>query len=171
MEKSCYVKILKPKNCAIKSIHKDRLISIGKVQTVLCERDILMRATHTFIISLKFAFQTSAKFYLGLEYASGGELFYRMQNEGALPLDDVRIYIAQLSLALNYLHSLGIIYHDIKPENILLDSEGNIKLTDFGLAKDIIIHERTSTMCGTPEYAAPEVVNQHSYSYQVDCGL
>lgn len=153
---------------AIKTIHKSRLIQSNKVHTVIAERNILAKAAHPFIVSLKFAFQTPSKFYLGLEYSPGGELFFHMQKRGNLPLNEVRLYIAEIALALNHLHSIGIIYRDLKPENILLDAEGHIKLTDFGLSKDLNFATSTSTFCGTSEYLAPEIVRRESYSVAVD---
>jgi serine/threonine protein kinase len=153
---------------AIKAIHKSRVVLANKVHTVVLERDILRRCRHPFIVGLRFAFQTPAKFYLGLEYAPGGELFRRVQRHGRLPLCDVRLYLAEIALALDYLHGLGIIHRDVKPENILLDAGGHVKLTDFGLAKDVSQTLETSTFCGTSEYLAPEIVRHASYSFAVD---
>ncbi|EAY08937.1 AGC family protein kinase [Trichomonas vaginalis G3] len=153
---------------AIKSIHKSRINEPGKANSVLAERNIMMRAHYPFLVNLCFAFQTPAKFYLGLEYAAGGELFYHMDKVGTIPLNDARLYIAEIGLALSYLHSLGIVYRDLKPENILFDAEGHIKLTDFGLSKSLIDSESTSTFCGTSEYLAPEVIMQQTYSYAID---
>jgi len=90
---------------AIKSIHKNRLIESGKSNTVIAERNIMMKANFPFIVNLRFAFQTPSKFYLGLEYVPGGDLFYHMDNVGVIPLDDTRLYVAEIGLALSYLHS------------------------------------------------------------------
>lgn len=132
---------------AVKSIRKSTLFQTNKVHTVLSERNVLSRVNHPFIVSLKFAFQTPAKFYLGLEYAPGGELFHYMQTEGCLSLEDIRLYMAEICLALDYLHSHGIIYRDLKPENVLLDADGHVKLTDFGLAKTLRGELWTATFC------------------------
>ncbi|EAY15387.1 AGC family protein kinase [Trichomonas vaginalis G3] len=153
---------------AIKTVHKNRLVSAKKVHTIFTERNVLMKAQHPFIVSLKFAFQTDTKVYLGLEYAPGGELFYHLQKFGSFPIDDVRIYIAEMALALDFLHKHGVIYRDIKPENILLDAQGHVKLTDFGLAKDLTDESSTTTFCGTFEYMAPEVVARSSYGPAID---
>ena len=153
---------------AIKSIHKSRMIESGNSNAVIAERNIMMKAKHPFIVSLCFSFQTTSKFYLGLEYAPGGELFYHMDNVGYIPVNDARLYIAEIGLALNHLHSLGIVYRDLKPENILFDSHGHIKLTDFGLSKDLINSNSTNTFCGTSEYLAPEVICQKPYNYSID---
>ncbi|EAX88277.1 AGC family protein kinase [Trichomonas vaginalis G3] len=153
---------------AIKSIHKSRLIQSNKVHTVIAERNILTKVQHPFIVSLRFAFQTASKFYLGLEYAPGGELFFHMQKNGSLPLYDIKLYIAEICMALHHLHSIGIVYRDLKPENILLDKDGYIKLTDFGLSKDMSYATQTNTFCGTSEYLAPEIVHRQPYTVAVD---
>jgi serine/threonine protein kinase len=153
---------------AIKSVQKKRVQEAGKSGAVIAERNIMMRAHHPFIVQLCFAFQTPSKFYLGLEYAPGGELFFHMAKLGVIQIDDARLYVAEIGLALSYLHSIGIIYRDLKPENVLLDAHGHIKLTDFGLSKAMDNTFSTSTFCGTSEYLAPEVVMQMPYSYPVD---
>lgn len=153
---------------AIKTVHKARLVQSNKVDTILRERDILAKCRHPFVVSLRFAFQTATKFYLGIEYVPGGELFRLMSEEEELDMDQVRLYLAELFLAVDYLHSIGVIYRDIKPENILLSADGHIKLTDFGLSKEIGVNESTKTFCGTPEYVAPEVILREPYSFPVD---
>ena len=153
---------------AIKSIKKAKLREETKTYTALAERNILLKAKHPFIVQLKFAFQSPTKFFFGLEYASGGELFERVMKTGGLPLHEVKFYLAEIILALHYLHTLGIVYRDLKPENVLLDKEGHIKLTDFGLSKEVDEMNGANTFCGTLEYIAPEIVLHQPYSYEVD---
>lgn len=153
---------------AIKTVHKNRLTKANKVHTIFAERNVLRKAKHPFIVNFAFAFQSDAKVYLGLEYASGGELFHHLQRRGTIPLDEVRLYIAELSLAINYLHCLGIIYRDLKPENVLLDAQGHLKLTDFGLAKNLGDEGETGTFCGTSEYLAPEIIARKKYGPKID---
>jgi len=153
---------------AIKTVHKSRLVKSNKVHTIFSERNVLVRARHPFIVRFGFAFQTDSKVYLGLEYASGGELFRRLQQSGTVPLADVRLYVAELSLAMNYLHFLGVVYRDLKPENVLLDALGHVKLTDFGLAKEIEGGGETGTFCGTSEYLAPEIIARKPYGAKID---
>ena len=153
---------------AIKTVRKKKLINQNKIHTIIAERNILTKSNHPFIVSLKFAFQTKSKFYLGLEYISGGELFYYLQQKNKLNFKMIRIILAQIILAFNYLHSIGIIYRDLKPENILIDNLGYIKLTDFGLSKDIIVDDTTGTFCGTPDYMSPEIILHISYGKEVD---
>jgi serine/threonine protein kinase len=127
------------------------------------------RAHFPFVVRLQFAFQSPAKFYLGLEYVQGGDLF-RRSDESVEPIDpsDARLYIAEIALALDYLHGIGVVYRDLKPENVLICPDGHLKLTDFGLAKSVERNETTATFCGTAEYLAPEMIRRENYSYPID---
>lgn len=144
------------KYCAIKSIHKKALVDMQKVDTVLAERQILKRTRCPYIVSLLSSFQTPSKFYLVLEYVSGGDLFSHIDT---LKPEQIKLYIAELAIALNNLHQDHIIYRDLKPENVLVGEDGHIKLTDFGISKVLNEEESTTkTLCGTAEYLAPEVI-------------
>ena len=89
------------------------------------------------MISLHYAFQSPERIFFVLDYANGGELFSHLRKKVRLSEKDTRIYAAELVLALDHLHEMGFIYRDIKPENIILDSEGHLKITDFGLSKAV----------------------------------
>ncbi|XP_025092900.1 ribosomal protein S6 kinase beta-1-like isoform X3 [Pomacea canaliculata] len=133
------------------------------------ERNILEGVKHPFIVELKYAFQTDGKLYLILEYLPGGELFTRLDTEGILMEDAACFYIAEIVLAIEHLHSQGIIYRDLKPENVLLDKAGHVKLTDFGLCKEAIGEgSLTHTFCGTIEYMAPEILTRNGHGKAVD---
>ncbi|KAK2190843.1 hypothetical protein NP493_66g02001 [Ridgeia piscesae] len=126
-----------------------------------------------FLITLHYAFQTDAKLHLILDYVNGGELFTHLYQRERFSEVEVRIYIGEIVLALETLHKLGIIYRDIKLENILLDSDGHIILTDFGLSKEFLPTEknyRAYSFCGTIEYMAPELVKggQTGHDFAVD---
>ena len=97
--------------------------------------------------------------YLALEYAIGGDLFDLIRDERVFNNDVTLFYMTELCLTLEFLHSRDIIFRDLKPENILIGGDGHIKLTDFGFAK-VLKEDRTYTLCGTPEYMAPEIVNR-----------
>ena len=152
---------------ALKTIRKSLLVNENKVENVILERNILLSIDHPFIVSLKFAFQSESKLYLGLEYIAGGELFHLLQNGITLKPKQIQFYVAEVALALNYLHSLGILYRDLKLENVLICDDGHIKLTDFGLSK-WLINQKTSTFCGTNEYLAPEIILGQQYSFEID---
>ena len=155
---------------ALKSIRKRKLLELNLISTVQAEKALLaMIPKHPFIVSLKFAFQTQFKFYLGLEYAAGGELLQYLAQMNVVPIDDTRLYLAEITLALEHLHKNNIIYRDLKPENVLLDKTGHVKLTDFGLSKRMSAPEdTTTTMCGTAEYMAPEILRHEEYGFKVD---
>jgi len=120
-------------------------------------------------MKLHYSFQTPDKLYLVMDFINGGELFFHLQSERKFSNDRARFYTAEIVLGLEHLHANGIIYRDLKPENLLLDSAGHIKMTDFGLSKEgLTTDERTNTFCGTPEYLAPEVLEGKEYNKAVD---
>ncbi|XP_053685216.1 ribosomal protein S6 kinase beta-2 isoform X2 [Sabethes cyaneus] len=133
------------------------------------ERNILEAVRHPFIVELVYAFQTGGKLYLILEYLSGGELFMHLEREGIFLEDTAIFYLCEIIMALTHLHNLGIIYRDLKPENVLLDAQGHVKLTDFGLCKEHIQEGIvTHTFCGTIEYMAPEILTRSGHGKAVD---
>ena len=99
------------------------------------ERRVLGFTQHPFIVRLHWAFQTPTKLYFVLDYCSGGELFFHLGRVGEFRESTTRFYTAELSLALAHLHSKGIVYRDMKPENVLLDAQGHVAIADFGLSK------------------------------------
>ncbi|KAF7729127.1 serine/threonine protein kinase psk1 [Apophysomyces ossiformis] len=140
---------------AMKVLKKASLFVHAKnAEHTKAERQILEEVRHPFIVQLMYAFQTDDRLYLILEYATGGELFTHMATERMFMENVARFYLAELVLALEHLHSLGIVYRDLKPENVLLDGDGHVMLTDFGLSK-VSLDNRTNTICGTAEYMAP----------------
>ena len=107
--------------------------------------------------SLRFAFQSQTKLYLISDFFNGGELFHYLSN-GRFSENRARFYAAEIALGLQYLHEHGVVYRDLKPENLLLDSDGHIKITDFGLSKEGVEGDELHSLCGTPEYLAPEII-------------
>ncbi|XP_036140576.1 ribosomal protein S6 kinase alpha-5 isoform X1 [Monomorium pharaonis] len=150
---------------AMKVLKKASIVQKKKTtEHTKSERQILEAIRDSpFLITLYYAFQTDDKLCLILEYVAGGEMFTHLYQHDCFTEDAVRFYIGEIILALERLHDLGVIYRDIKLENILLDKEGHLVLTDFGLSKEFLPHERngnarTYSFCGTIEYMAPEVV-------------
>ncbi|XP_055495977.1 ribosomal protein S6 kinase alpha-2 isoform X2 [Leucoraja erinacea] len=153
---------------AMKVLKKATLKVRDRVRSKM-ERDILAEVNHPFIVKLHYAFQTEGKLYLILDFLRGGDLFTRLSKEVMFTEEDVKFYLAELALALDHLHGLGIIYRDLKPENVLLDEDGHIKITDFGLSKEAVDHDkRAYSFCGTIEYMAPEVVNRRGHAQSAD---
>lgn len=141
------------------------------VEQTKTERSILESINrHAFVVKLYYAFQDHEKLYLILEYAQGGELFEHLRTERMFPEETAAFYMAEMVLALEHLHhTVGVVYRDLKPENCLLDSEGHLLLTDFGLSKEAVDGEhRCRSMTGTVEYMAPEVIQMQSYGTAVD---
>jgi serine/threonine protein kinase len=109
------------------------------------------------------------KLYFALEYCPGGELFNLLQKKRQFSEEHARFYVAQIILALEHLHKLDIIYRDLKPENVLIDEVGYIRLTDFGLSKrGIQGNKGANSVCGTPEYLAPEILFRTGHGKAVD---
>eukprot|EP00475_Leptophrys_vorax_P045041 TRINITY_DN9241_c0_g1_i1.p1 TRINITY_DN9241_c0_g1~~TRINITY_DN9241_c0_g1_i1.p1 ORF type:complete len:548 (-),score=153.60 TRINITY_DN9241_c0_g1_i1:97-1740(-) len=153
---------------AMKILKKEVLIARNQVEHTASERKFVGIAKHPFIIDLKFAFESPSKLYMVTEFYPGGELFFHLKTKRRFTEAEARFIIAELVLALEYIHSLGFVYRDGKPENIMLDRTGHIGLTDFGLSKEIGVGGHTSTFCGTPEYLAPEVLRGVAYGKEVD---
>ena len=155
---------------AMKILRKTHLVKRRQIERTRTERKVLSVVNHPFIMKLHYAFQSPDKLYLVLDYCPGGELFFHLSRFRRFPERVARFYAAELLLAIGHLHKRGIIYRDLKPENVLLDADGHVKLGDFGLAKAGIKHpcEGATSMCGTPEYMAPEVLSQQGHGFCVD---
>ncbi|XP_077596112.1 ribosomal protein S6 kinase alpha-4 isoform X1 [Stigmatopora nigra] len=147
---------------AMKVLKKAAIVQKAKTtEHTRTERQVLENIRQSpFLVTLHYAFQTQSKLHLILDYVSGGEMFTHLYQQDHFSEEAVRIYIGEIILALEHLHKLKIVYRDIKLENILLDSEGHVVLTDFGLSKEFLQEdkERTYSFCGTIEYMAPEII-------------
>ncbi|EAS07917.2 Serine/Threonine kinase domain protein (macronuclear) [Tetrahymena thermophila SB210] len=147
------------KDYAMKIIHKNRIRDEKQKQHALNEKNILASNNHPFLLKLYYSFQDDQKLYLITEYVQGGDLYMNMKYKQKFTDREVLFYCSEIIVALEYLHSKGIIYRDLKPENVLLTKQGHIKLADFGLSKiKNYKDERSQSKCGTPDYIAPEIV-------------
>jgi len=151
---------------AMKILKKHDIIKLKQVDHVISENTILADIDHQFLVGLQGFDQDSQYLYFLQEYICGGELFTYLRTEGTLDSQNSRFYSGQVILMFEYLHSKNIIYRDLKPENLLIDSVGYLKLIDFGFAK--YCDGRTYTLCGTPEYLAPEVLMNKGHGKPVD---
>ena len=155
---------------AMKMMSK-RLIKGKKAHTLVkTEKNILQILgdnPSTFTIWLKYAFQDEDYFYMALPLCTGGDLAYHLKNAGTFDVDRIRFYAAEILEGLAHLHSLGILYRDLKPENVILDTEGHCRLSDMGLAS-VTNGIRIKSRAGTPGYWAPEVILKKFYSFSVD---
>jgi serine/threonine protein kinase len=120
----------------MKVLTKDKLMARNLIKYAITERNVLSYIKHPFIVGLNYAFQTAEKLFLILDYCPNGDLAAILGREGRITEDRARIYLCQILLAIEELHRLDVIYRDLKPDNIVLDAEGNCQLTDFGLSKE-----------------------------------
>ena len=152
---------------AMKVLDKQQIIANKMVTHTQAEKSILADIQHPFVVKLYYAFQTKRHLILVLEFLCGGELFFHLQRNKRFSESRAKFYAAEIGLALEYIHTHNIIYRDLKPENLVLDRQGHVNLTDFGLAKREV-KDMTHTFCGTPEYMAPELIQKKGHTFAVD---
>lgn len=154
-------------NVAIKIVNKEKILKHKMVEQIKREISTMKLIKHPNVVQLYEVMASKTNIYIVLEFVTGGELFDKIFHQGKLKEDEARRYFQQLINAVDYCHSRGVFHRDLKPENLLLDSQGNLKVSDFGLSalpqqvrEDGLLH----TTCGTPNYVAPEVLNDKGYS-------
>ncbi|KAJ1401206.1 kinase-like domain-containing protein, partial [Ochromonadaceae sp. CCMP2298] len=151
---------------AIKMLKKAEVIRLQQIEHMISEKNILSSLDHPFIVRLSGTFQDAKFLYMVLEYIVGGEFFTHLRKAGRFDHVASKFYASQIILIFEYMHSSDFIYRDLKPENLLLDKLGYLKITDFGFAKKVAF--KTYTLCGTPEYIAPEVLLNKGHGKGVD---
>ncbi|GMT14095.1 hypothetical protein PFISCL1PPCAC_5392 [Pristionchus fissidentatus] len=170
---------------ALKKMNKQTLMLRNQIDQVFAERDILTMTDNPFVVSFYGSFETRHHLCMLMEYVEGGDCASLLKNAGTLPIDLMKLYVAETILAIEYLHSYGVVHRDLKPDNLLITAMGHIKLTDFGLSKIGLMNRTTlvaegvadiaetqqfkdKQLCGTPEYIAPEVIIRQGYGKPVD---
>jgi len=154
---------------AIKSMKKLDIIKNRVKENIKQEKKILESIDFPFIIKYYNCFQDQEKIYFVFEFCNGGELFYHLQKKSRFNEDLVKFYAAEIYLTLQYLHSKKILYRDLKPENLILDKSGHLKLIDFGLSiSDISEKNLANGFCGTMEYLPPELLLDQDYGFSFD---
>lgn len=151
---------------AVKVLKKSLVVRMKQVNHTNDERRMLKKVNFPFFVRLWGTFQDVENLFMVMDFIEGGELFSLLRKSRRFPSPVAKFYASEVVLALEYLHSQDIIYRDLKPENILLDKHGHVKITDFGFAKEV--PDVTWTLCGTPDYIAPEVVASKPYNKSVD---
>jgi serine/threonine protein kinase len=129
------------------------------------ERSLMPSLKHPFIVSTECSFVARQKVHICMEHLPGGTLRHRLATQGPIPLAEAKLYLAELALALEYLHRRGIVYRDLKSENVMIGMDGHLKLVDFGLSTESDLCYRT---CGTADYLAPEIIAKKPYGQAVD---
>lgn len=152
---------------ALKCLSKRGIVDSGLQDHVVNEKNIMSELNHPFILTFHCAMQDEHNVYFLLEILLGGELFRTLRCEGQFPESWSRFYAASVMLAFCQIHSKKIAYRDLKPENLVMDAEGYLKVVDFGLAKKLE-GGKTWTLCGTPDYLAPEVILNEGHDWAVD---
>ena len=143
----------------MKVLNKKYLFERKQLRYAISECNILKQMDHPFILKLHYSFQTPRYLYFILDYCSKGDLAMHLEQRHVFSENESKFFIAELILAIEYLHSKDIIYRDLKPANILISQDGHIKLADFGLAKEGINRSKNAlSFCGSPAYLAPEMV-------------
>ena len=154
---------------AMKILLKSDLKQKHQEEHTKTERDLMVKLNSPFIMNIKYSFQDQIQLYIVTEFMQGGDMYFHLHEKGKFEIEKAKFYIIEIILAIEYLHKNNMVYRDLKPENILMDKDGHIKLTDFGLSKILEdINDKTFTMCGTPQYIAPEVICKQGYDKGID---
>ena len=138
------------------------------IEYLIREKEILFSVNHSFLCGMNYCFQTDFRLYFILPFIHGGELHKILRQHRRFNEKIVKFYAAQLVVGIGKLHDMNIIHRDLKAENIMIDSNGYIKIIDFGLAKMLASDEVTTTQCGSAEYFAPEILKGQEYNKNVD---
>jgi len=158
----------KPDCYAVKIISKYKVLSNNQQEHMYNELKYMSKLNHPFIVQLHSVQQDARNIYMLMDYMQHGELLKVINAKNRVKSNLARFYAAQVVLVFDYLHARDLIYRDLKPENLLLQSNGYIKMTDFGFVKRVKTNERTYTLCGTPEYMAPEVIQNSGHGRAAD---
>ena len=151
---------------AIKMMNKAAVLQMKQLDHIRSEKNILIQVAYPFVVNMYGTFTDTTTIYMVFEYVCGGEFFTLLRNEDKLPNEQARFYATEIALTLSFLHNLKIVYRDLKPENLLIDKDGHLKITDFGFAKEV--EDRTFTLCGTPDYIAPEIIRNKGHNKGAD---
>lgn len=153
---------------ALKCVQKCRIVQYGQQRHIMDEKNILLLMRSPFLLGLHRTFKDNKQVYLLTDAYLGGDLWRLLHARGPFPDTVARFYIGCVVEAFSYLHERGIVYRDLKPENLMLDINGYLRLVDLGFAKRVPLGNKTWTFCGTPEYIPPEVIANTGHTLSAD---
>ena len=154
---------------AMKVLSKDRIMSQNLLKYAIAERNVLSTSNHPFIVKLNYAFKTSSRLFLVIEYCPNGDLSRHLVFEKRFKEERAKFYLCEVLLDLEDLHKRDIIFRDLKPDNVVLDKDGHCKLTDFGLSKEGVGRDiYAQSFCGSIAYLAPEMLKKKGHTKAVD---
>lgn len=155
---------------ALKAYNKQAIVQKNQAQYIHTEKAALQACSdHPYIVTLYYAFQSKDRLFLVMEYCGGGDLLSALTRRKAFTESEAAFYIGEIALALSHLHSKGIVFRDLKPENVVMDLDGHCLLTDFGISKEgIKDHTSANTFCGSPMYLAPEMLSRSGHGFALD---
>merc|ERR1719397_828631 len=154
------------KSYALKAIKKQQIVELGQQSHIINEKNVMQKMHSKFLVNLRGTYKDNLRVYFLLDVCLGGELFTILRRRRYFNEGTSKFYAGCVVEAFDYMHSKNIIYRDLKPENLVLDSTGYLKVTDFGFAK--VVKDKTFTLCGTPDYLAPEIVTGQGHGKGVD---
>lgn len=151
---------------ALKAIKKTQIEELGQSSHIVTEKRVMELMNNRFLVNLRRTYKDEWRVYFLVDVCLGGELFTILRRKRSFNEEQTQFYVGCVVEAFDYMHSQDIIYRDLKPENLVMDSNGYIKVTDFGFAK--VVPKKTYTLCGTPDYLAPEIVTGQGHGKAVD---
>lgn len=154
---------------ALKVLRKDKVLGSNLIKYAFAERNILLHISHPFIVKLNYAFQTPDKLAMVMDFCPNGDLGMQIARDKRFTEEKAKFYACEVLLAIEELHSHGIIFRDLKPDNIVLDQDGHARLTDFGLSKEGVNEgQLAKSFCGSVAYLAPEMLKRTGHTRSVD---
>eukprot|EP00493_Phyllostaurus_siculus_P022067 UN22398 len=151
---------------ALKAIKKEQIVRLGAERHMLNEKRVMQLLNNPFLVNLQATFKDKYRIYFLLDVCLGGELHSILRKRRTFDVSTSRFYAACVVEAFDYMHQQGVVYRDMKPENLVLDDKGYLKVADFGFAKKL--ENKAFTICGTPDYLAPEIVTGKGHGMGVD---